>query len=55
MIVYLIPMDDVRINLVVEEASGVELGRVNHTKRITVRPLLFDRKRNRKSVGQSGQ
>jgi hypothetical protein len=47
MIAYLIPMEDVRIDLVVEEASEAEINRVNFTRFITSRPLLFNRKRNR--------
>jgi hypothetical protein len=54
MIAYLIPMDDVRVDLVVEEVSDAELDRINYTKNITIRPILFNRKRNRKNGEQSG-
>ena len=47
MIAYLMPMEDVRVDLVVEEVSEAEIDRVNFTKRITARPLLFNRKRNK--------
>ena len=47
MIAYLIPMEDVRVDLVVEEVTEAEIDRVNFTKFITARPLLFNRKRNK--------
>jgi hypothetical protein len=46
MICYLIPMTDVRIDLEVEEVSEAEIERVNYTRNITSRPLLFNRKFN---------
>jgi hypothetical protein len=51
MIAYLMPMEDVRIDLVVEEVTEAEIDRVNFTKFITARPLLFNRMR-RKQKGQ---
>jgi hypothetical protein len=51
MIAYLMPMEDVRIDLVVEEVTEAEIDRVNFTKFITARPLLFNRMR-RKHKGQ---
>jgi hypothetical protein len=47
MICYLIPMTDVRVDLVVEEVSEAEIERINFTRNITSRPLLFNRKWNR--------
>ena len=47
MLCYLIPMTDVRVDLVVEEVSEAELERVNYTRNITTRPLLFNRKWNK--------
>lgn len=50
MIVYLIPMGEERIDLTVEEVSDADIDRVNYTKYITLRPLLFNRKRNRQTA-----
>ena len=47
MLCYLIPMTDVRVDLVVEEVSEAEIERVNYTRNITTRPLLFNRKWNK--------
>lgn len=47
MVCYLIPMTDVRVDLVVEEVSEAEIERINFTRNITSRPLLFNRKWNR--------
>ena len=47
MICYLIPMTDLRVDLVVEEVSDAEIERINFTRNITTRPLLFNRKWNK--------
>jgi hypothetical protein len=47
MIAYLIPMEDVRVDLVVEEVSPQEIDRANYTKFITTRPLLFNRRKDK--------
>jgi hypothetical protein len=47
MLCYIIPMTDVRIDLEVEEISRDELDRINYTRLITTRPLLFNRKWNK--------
>jgi hypothetical protein len=47
MICYLIPMTDVRVDLTVEEVSEAEIERVNFTRNITTKPLLFNRKWNK--------
>jgi hypothetical protein len=44
MIAYLIPMEDVQVDLVVEEVTDKEIDRVNFTKFITSQPLLFNRR-----------
>jgi hypothetical protein len=44
MICYVVPMTDIRIDLLVEEVSEAEIDRVNFTRNITTRPLLFNRK-----------
>jgi hypothetical protein len=47
MVAYLMPMEDVRIDLVVEEVTEAELNRINFTKLVTLQPLLFNRRRNK--------
>jgi hypothetical protein len=47
MICYLMPMTDMRIDLEVEEVSPAEIERINYTRFITTRPLLFNRKWNK--------